>query len=108
MAEEEKEKNSPLIKSEPEGEMKKGSGLPLCIGPGCTKEALPESVYCGTDCILQHAAATMKTLSVPKVSKNGRESQRKPASARSTAKVSHFSTNNNWGEKTPGPIFQLT
>ncbi|XP_064154606.1 death-inducer obliterator 1 isoform X1 [Anguilla rostrata] len=38
------------------------SSLPKCIGPGCDKSALPDSVYCGTECILKHAAATMKSL----------------------------------------------
>uniref|UniRef100_W5M8J1 Death-inducer obliterator 1 n=1 Tax=Lepisosteus oculatus TaxID=7918 RepID=W5M8J1_LEPOC len=38
------------------------STLPTCIGPGCTNQALPDSVYCGNDCILRHAAAAMKTL----------------------------------------------
>lgn len=44
-------------------EMETDSSLPQCIGPGCSMYALPDSVYCGTDCILRHAAATMKTLS---------------------------------------------
>jgi len=33
----------------------------VCIGPGCSKQALPDSVYCSTDCILQHAAVNMKS-----------------------------------------------
>ncbi|XP_051956364.1 death-inducer obliterator 1 isoform X2 [Xyrauchen texanus] len=40
--------------------------LPNCIGPGCSNAALPESVYCGHQCIVQHAAAAMKNLSEPK------------------------------------------
>ncbi|XP_051516364.1 death-inducer obliterator 1 isoform X2 [Myxocyprinus asiaticus] len=40
--------------------------LPSCIGPGCSNAALPESVYCGHQCIVQHAAAAMKNLSEPK------------------------------------------
>lgn len=38
------------------------SSLPKCIGPGCERDALPDSVYCGNDCILKHAAAAMKTI----------------------------------------------
>lgn len=75
---------------EPEAEMETDSSFPLCIGPECFKQALPDSVYCGTDCILQHAAVTMKTLSGPKVPKSSGRPQRKAAIARPTAKVSHF------------------
>ncbi len=77
---------------EPEAEMEIDSSLPLCIGPGCSKQALPDSVYCGTDCILQHAAVTMKTLSGPKVPKSKGRTQRKAAPARPTAKVSKMET----------------
>ncbi|CAL8250688.1 unnamed protein product [Arctogadus glacialis] len=42
------------------------SSFPLCIGPSCPKQALQDSVYCGTDCILKHAAVTMKSLTEPK------------------------------------------
>ncbi|XP_059184944.1 death-inducer obliterator 1 [Centropristis striata] len=38
------------------------SSLPKCIGPGCDSNAQPDSVYCGNDCILRHAAATMKSI----------------------------------------------
>ncbi|KAJ8370661.1 hypothetical protein SKAU_G00106890 [Synaphobranchus kaupii] len=38
------------------------STMPKCIGPGCDKCALPDSVYCGTECILNHAAAAMKSI----------------------------------------------
>lgn len=83
---------APVTRPEPEPEVKMetDSSLPLCIGPGCAKQALQDSVYCGTDCILQHAAVTMKTLSGPKVPKSRRRAQRKAATARPTAKVSHF------------------
>lgn len=37
-----------------------------CIGPGCLSVAQPDSVYCSSDCILKHAAATMKFLSAGK------------------------------------------
>ncbi|KAM6457865.1 death-inducer obliterator 1 isoform 1-T2 [Liasis olivaceus] len=40
-----------------------------CIGPGCSKVAQPGSVYCGHECILKHAAATMKFLSEGKEQK---------------------------------------
>ncbi|XP_041953172.1 death-inducer obliterator 1 isoform X1 [Alosa sapidissima] len=43
--------------------------LPKCIGPGCIKSALPDSVYCGHECILRHAAVTMKSLSEQKTPK---------------------------------------
>lgn len=72
---------------EPKAEMETDSSLPLCIGPGCSKQALPDSVYCGTECILQHAAVTMKTLSGPKVPKPRGRPQRKAATAKPTAKV---------------------
>ncbi|CAM9331115.1 unnamed protein product, partial [Lampetra planeri] len=39
------------------------SSLPKCIGPGCENNAQPDSVYCGNDCILRHAAAAMKSFS---------------------------------------------
>ncbi|XP_023603211.1 death-inducer obliterator 1 isoform X3 [Myotis lucifugus] len=43
-----------------------------CIGPGCSSVAQPDSVYCSSDCILKHAAATMKFLSA------GKEPKQKP------------------------------
>lgn len=89
MAEEKGSTEAPVLKPEPESpaEMKKDGALPLCIGPGCPREALPGSVYCGTDCILQHAAATMKTFSVPKDSKSSGGVQKKAATATASAKV---------------------
>ncbi|XP_043092796.1 death-inducer obliterator 1 [Puntigrus tetrazona] len=39
------------------------TALPKCIGPGCSSDSLPESVYCGHQCIVRHAAAAMKSLS---------------------------------------------
>uniref|UniRef100_A0A667ZXP4 Death inducer-obliterator 1 n=1 Tax=Myripristis murdjan TaxID=586833 RepID=A0A667ZXP4_9TELE len=77
-------------KMEPEAEMETDCSLPLCIGPGCSKHALPDSVYCGTDCILQHAALTMKSLSGAKAPKSKGRPQRKAAAPRPTAKVSSF------------------
>lgn len=90
VAEEEEKTEAPAIKLEPEPQasMKDGT-LPLCIGPGCPREALPESVYCGTDCILQHAAATMKTLCVPKEPKTRGGTQKKAPTPTASAKVGH-------------------
>lgn len=84
---EEKEAHESRFKPEPKAEMKTDGSFPLCIGPGCSKKALPDSVYCGTDCILQHAAFTMKTLTVSKVPKSKGRAQKKDASARPPAKV---------------------
>ncbi|XP_059384608.1 death-inducer obliterator 1 [Carassius carassius] len=53
------------IKQPVEDEMKEA--LPKCIGPGCSNDSLPESVYCGHQCIVRHAAAAMKSLSEPKL-----------------------------------------
>uniref|UniRef100_A0A8D1KF31 PHD-type domain-containing protein n=1 Tax=Sus scrofa TaxID=9823 RepID=A0A8D1KF31_PIG len=41
-------------------------GAAKCIGPGCSSAAQPDSVYCSSDCILKHAAATMRLLSAGK------------------------------------------
>ncbi|XP_071385098.1 death-inducer obliterator 1-like, partial [Centroberyx affinis] len=82
----EEEVPAPKMEPEPEAEMETDSSLPLCIGPGCSKHALPDSVYCGTDCILQHAAQTMKSLSGTKVPKSRGRPPRKAATAKLTAK----------------------
>lgn len=84
-----KEEQAPESKFErkPEVAMKMDGSFPLCIGPGCLKKALPESVYCGTDCILQHAAFTMKTLTVSKVPKPKGRAQKKDAPATPATKV---------------------
>ncbi|KAL0594526.1 Death-inducer obliterator 1 [Plecturocebus cupreus] len=47
-------------------------GASKCIGPGCCHVAQPDSVYCSNDCILKHAAATMKFLS------SGKDQKPKP------------------------------
>ncbi|XP_031228843.1 death-inducer obliterator 1 [Mastomys coucha] len=47
-------------------------GAAKCIGPGCSSVAQPDSVYCSNDCILKHAAATMRFLS------SGKEQKTKP------------------------------
>uniref|UniRef100_A0A665V1Z3 Death-inducer obliterator 1-like n=2 Tax=Echeneis naucrates TaxID=173247 RepID=A0A665V1Z3_ECHNA len=83
---EEEEAAAMKLGTEPEPESEMESSLPLCIGPQCSKEALPDSVYCGTDCILQHAAVTMKTLSVAKAPKSRIRSQRKAVAARPSEK----------------------
>ncbi|XP_070600577.1 death-inducer obliterator 1 isoform X5 [Erythrolamprus reginae] len=49
-----------------------------CIGPGCSKMAQPGSVYCGNECILKHAAATMKFLSEGKEQKPKEKTRPKP------------------------------
>ncbi|XP_061114187.1 death-inducer obliterator 1-like isoform X2 [Conger conger] len=53
------------------------SALPKCIGPSCGKSALPDSVYCGTECILKHAAAAMKSLTTVKEPTPKPQSQKK-------------------------------
>ncbi|XP_015265819.1 PREDICTED: death-inducer obliterator 1 [Gekko japonicus] len=40
-----------------------------CIGPGCSNVAQPGSVYCGHECIIKHATATMKLMSESKEQK---------------------------------------
>uniref|UniRef100_A0A3Q0QPE3 Death inducer-obliterator 1 n=1 Tax=Amphilophus citrinellus TaxID=61819 RepID=A0A3Q0QPE3_AMPCI len=93
--EEQEEEQATEARPEPvaelEAEMETDSSLPVCIGPGCSKQALPDSVYCGNDCILQHAAVTMKTLSGPKVTKSRGRAQRKTSTARPAVKVSKIS-----------------
>lgn len=87
-----KEEKEASVTKQPEAKVKmeKSDPHPLCIGPGCPRQALPESVYCGTDCILQHAAFTMKTLSVPTNARSSRSRpQRKPTTP-TTDKVRHL------------------
>ncbi|XP_005731842.1 uncharacterized protein LOC102214599 [Pundamilia nyererei] len=81
----------PDVQPEAQPEPEMDSSLPLCIGPGCSKQALPDSVYCGNDCILQHAAFTMKTLSGPKVPKSKGRAQRKASMSRPAAKAQRSS-----------------
>uniref|UniRef100_A0A096M2H0 Death inducer-obliterator 1 n=1 Tax=Poecilia formosa TaxID=48698 RepID=A0A096M2H0_POEFO len=77
------------VEADPQCEMEADDSFPLCTGPGCAKPALPDSVYCGTDCILQHAAITMKTLSSPKVPKSkGRPQRKAAAKAESSCRTS--------------------
>ncbi|KAI1890855.1 hypothetical protein AGOR_G00157900 [Albula goreensis] len=74
---------------QPAGAVETTAVLPKCIGPGCEKNALPDSVYCGNDCILRHAAAAMKSITDVKEpkpkEKSKTKSQKKPAT-RSTSK----------------------
>ncbi|KFQ20733.1 Death-inducer obliterator 1, partial [Merops nubicus] len=55
-------------------------GASKCIGPGCFNVAQPDSVYCSNDCILKHAAATMKFLSAGKEAKPKPKEKIKPKS----------------------------
>uniref|UniRef100_A0A8C5JDA3 Death inducer-obliterator 1 n=1 Tax=Junco hyemalis TaxID=40217 RepID=A0A8C5JDA3_JUNHY len=55
-------------------------GASKCIGPGCFNVAQPDSVYCSNDCILKHAAATMKILSSGKDAKPKPKEKIKPKS----------------------------
>ncbi|XP_077462923.1 uncharacterized protein LOC144078575 [Stigmatopora argus] len=75
-------------KSKPEiaVDMETNCSRPLCIGPGCSNPALQDSVYCGTDCIVQHAALTMKSLSDPKVQNARGQVERKATSITPAAK----------------------
>ncbi len=50
-----------------EEEEEEKAASPKCIGPGCSNVSLHESVYCGHQCIVQHAATAMKSLSEPKL-----------------------------------------
>ena len=61
------------------------SSLPKCIGPGCENNAQPDSVYCGNDCILRHAAAAMKSITAVKEPKQ--KDQPKAQKTKSTPKV---------------------
>ena len=61
------------------------SSLPKCIGPGCEKNAQPDSVYCGNDCILRHAAAAMKSITDVKEPKQ--KEKAKAQKTKSTPKV---------------------
>ncbi len=61
------------------------SSLPKCIGPGCENNAQPDSVYCGNDCILRHAAAAMKSFTDVKDPKQ--KDKAKSQKTKSTPKV---------------------
>ncbi|XP_067288052.1 death-inducer obliterator 1 isoform X2 [Pseudorasbora parva] len=72
-----------------------GSSLPKCIGPGCERDALPDSVYCGNDCILRHAAAAMKTITT-----DGKDSKQKE---RGKPKAQKKTTNKSPQKRISGP-----
>ncbi|XP_077368807.1 uncharacterized protein LOC144013606 isoform X1 [Festucalex cinctus] len=76
----------PEAGTEPEGEMETDCSGPMCIGPGCSKPALQESVYCGNDCIVQHATVTMKSFSDTNVSNPRGQLQKKAPAVMPTAK----------------------
>ncbi|XP_065097569.1 death-inducer obliterator 1 isoform X1 [Paramisgurnus dabryanus] len=67
----------------------KGSSLPKCIGPGCERDALPDSVYCGNDCILRHAAAAMKTITTDGKDSKQKERGKTKRQKKSTNKLAH-------------------
>lgn len=76
-----------------EGSEEKGAeeaSLPKCIGPGCENDAQPDSVYCGNDCILRHAAAAMKSISDDKEPK---QEKVKPEKTKSAPKVTRSTQN---------------
>uniref|UniRef100_A0A8C6NQG2 Death inducer-obliterator 1 n=1 Tax=Nothobranchius furzeri TaxID=105023 RepID=A0A8C6NQG2_NOTFU len=60
-----------------ETKMAEDASLPKCIGPGCESNAQPDSVYCGNDCILKHAAAAMKSITDVKDPKDKTKAQTK-------------------------------
>ncbi|XP_072412266.1 death-inducer obliterator 1-like [Chiloscyllium punctatum] len=65
--------------------------VPKCIGPGCSNLASTDSVYCSSDCILKHAAATMKSLNQAKDQKQkpkGKSKTEKVTSSKSLAEAS--------------------
>lgn len=72
-----------------------GSSLPKCIGPGCERDALPDSVYCGNDCILRHAAAAMKIITT-----DGKDSKQKE---RGKPKMQKKTTNKSPQKRSSGP-----
>lgn len=74
------------VQQEKSGEMAEDdSSLPKCIGPGCENNAQPDSVYCGNDCILRHAAAAMKSITDVKEPKQ--KDKAKAQKPKSTPKV---------------------
>lgn len=79
-----------MLKPEVQEEMESNDSAALCIGPGCSKQALPDSGYCGTDCILQHAAVTMKALSGVSVPKSRGRTQKKAPVITSITRVSNL------------------
>uniref|UniRef100_A0A672IUR9 PHD-type domain-containing protein n=1 Tax=Salarias fasciatus TaxID=181472 RepID=A0A672IUR9_SALFA len=62
------------------------SSLPKCIGPGCDNNAQPDSVYCGNDCILRHAAAAMKSITDVKEPQQKTNTQKNKSTPQKTAR----------------------
>lgn len=77
-----------VVKEQEDAVEKEKAAVPKCIGPGCSNEALPESVYCGHQCIIRHAAVAMHGLSEPKAQP---EIKNKPA-PKPTLKVNPYTT----------------
>uniref|UniRef100_A0A3B4Z8N1 PHD-type domain-containing protein n=1 Tax=Stegastes partitus TaxID=144197 RepID=A0A3B4Z8N1_9TELE len=71
---------------QPVADQKDDSSLPKCIGPGCDNNAQPDSVYCGNDCILRHAAAAMKSITDVKEPKQKDKDKSKAQKNKSTPK----------------------
>uniref|UniRef100_A0A8C6LBW1 Death inducer-obliterator 1 n=1 Tax=Nothobranchius furzeri TaxID=105023 RepID=A0A8C6LBW1_NOTFU len=67
-------------------QMAEDASLPKCIGPGCESNAQPDSVYCGNDCILKHAAAAMKSITDVKDPKDKTKSSAGGATGQKTDK----------------------
>lgn len=62
-----REQDTEVVKEQDGLAVKEKAAVPNCIGPGCSNDALPESVYCGHQCIIRHAAVAMHGFSEPKV-----------------------------------------
>lgn len=81
---------TPDLEEESGQTTEKESSLPKCIGPGCENNAQPDSVYCGNDCILGHAAAAMKSFTNVK---DPKQDQGKAQKTNSTPKVIRTTSN---------------
>ncbi|XP_078507746.1 death-inducer obliterator 1 isoform X2 [Lissotriton helveticus] len=77
--------------------------VPKCIGPGCSNLAQPDSVYCSHDCILKHAAATMKSLRTGKESKPKEKALTKPEKVTPPKLPPPATTTSQSGQKRPAP-----
>lgn len=76
---------TPTVEEKTGQKAEEESSLPKCIGPGCENNAQPDSVYCGNDCILRHAAAAMKSITDVKEPKQ--KDKPKAQKTKSTPKV---------------------
>uniref|UniRef100_A0A6Q2XLI0 PHD-type domain-containing protein n=1 Tax=Esox lucius TaxID=8010 RepID=A0A6Q2XLI0_ESOLU len=78
------------------------SDLPKCIGPGCEKNALKDSVYCGSECILRHAAAAMaaKSITEPKPKDEPKQRDQDKAKGHRKPPVSRATSKKSSGRKT--------